>query len=134
MVYRIKDWIKHFEGSETRRNGNGKTERGQVRHWVKLPTKQGDGYATLLDHPDGAAHFGCWVAIVEIANNCDPRGTLVKKTANCQQNVAHSPESLGRIARIPVTLMEAALARLVEQVGWIERVDILPTDCQQNAA
>ncbi len=89
--------------------------------WLPLPNKQdGDGYTEFVDHPDGAAHFGCWVAILEVASKCDPRGTLLRDGAG---GVArpHDAASLARITRLPAALLEQAIARLLV-VGWLEAI------------
>jgi len=64
MIYCIKDWDRHFETHKTR----------ILKHltFVKLPNRQdGDGYTLLLDHPNGAAHYAAWVALVLVSS----RGT-----------------------------------------------------------
>jgi len=83
--------------------------------WVAMPVKQdGDGYTELLEHPHGASHFGAWVAIVQIAARCDPRGTLVRDGGK-----PHDSVSMSRMSRIPSKILDAAIERLVS-VGWLE--------------
>ena len=70
-LYRIVDWDKHFESAQSR-----KVER---LTWVRVPNKHdGEGYTELLDHPNGAAHYACWMAIVQVASKCQPRGSLLR--------------------------------------------------------
>lgn len=109
-MYRVVNWDKHFENNRTK----------EIKHltWVPFPNSHdGDGYTELLDHPNGAAHYGCWCAIVQIASKCDPRGTLLRDGAR-----EHDARSLGRMARIPEALMAEAIARLVDPVKWLEIV------------
>src|SRR5215204_7119419 len=100
-TYRIRDWGKHFE--------NNRTRDLKALHFVILPNKHdGDGYTELLDHPNGAAHYGAWVAIVQVASRgshlaggcgnpagcCECRGVMLRDGAK-----AHDPSSLARITR-----------------------------------
>lgn len=106
-AYRIRDWSKHFENNRTR-------ELKELR-FVILPNKHdGDGYTELLDHPNGAAHYGAWVAMVQVASKCDVRGTLMR-----DGDRPHDPASLSRLTRLPEKVFKEAIPRLV-QVGWIE--------------
>lgn len=106
-TYSIRDWSKHFENNRTR-------ELKELR-FVILPNKHdGDGYTELLDHPNGAAHYGAWVAIVQVASKCEMRGTLSRDGAR-----PHDACSLSRLTRIPASVFEEALPRLVS-IGWVE--------------
>lgn len=112
---RIRNWHRHFE--------NNRTRELKYMAWVPFPVKMdGDGYTELLDHPDGAAHFGFWCACVEVAARCDPRGTLLRDGAG-----PHNSRSLSRITRIPVKIIDAAIERLIS-IGWIE---VLPQPGQE---
>jgi hypothetical protein len=105
--YRIVDWDKHFE--------NNRSRQLQKLDWVPVPNRHdGDGYTELLDHPDGAAHLGAWLAIVQVASKCHPRGTLVR-----EGDRPHNPASISRITRVPAEVIEAAIKRLVD-IGWME--------------
>lgn len=124
-VYRIRDWSKHFENNRTR-------ELKELR-FVILPNKHdGDGYTELLDHANGAAHYGAWCSIVQVASKCDPRGTLLRDSAR-----PHDSGSLSRLTRIPKAVFDEALPRLVT-VGWlaVEHVeaDEQPQHNQQDGA
>ena len=110
-VYRITGWNKHFE--------NNRTRELKVMAWIPVPNKMdGDGYTELMEHPDGAAHFGAWYAILEVASKCDPRGTLLRNSGR-----PHDSASLSRITRIPTKVFDDALPRLVS-IGWIETYEI----------
>jgi hypothetical protein len=103
----IIDWDKHYEINRTREL--------KKMSWVPIPNKlDGDGYTLLVEHPNGAAHFGAWIALVEVASRCDKRGTLMR-----DNRTPHDIASLQRITRIPVKIWQEALPRLVS-IGWIK--------------
>jgi len=106
-VLRVKDWNLLFENNRTR----------GLKHldWVPIQNNlDGDGYTELVDHPNGAAHLGAWLAIVQIASRCQTRGMLTRDNGR-----PHTAESLARISRIPVVIFEEALPRLL-RIGWLE--------------
>lgn len=122
-ILRIVDWEENFENSRTRRIEN--------LRWVPIPNKHdSDGYTTILDHPDGPAHYACWVVITQVASKCHPRGTLLRAP---QQG--HDSASLARVTRIPQELFESAIPRLLA-VGWLERISsdgtALETGCHEG--
>ncbi len=80
----------------------------------------GDGYTELLDHPDGAAHYGAWIALLLIAAKCKPRGTLARSDGS-----PHNPATLRRLSGVSPAVYSAALARLVK-IGWIEVIQQIP--------
>jgi hypothetical protein len=54
--YRVKDWSKIYE--------NNRTRELKRMDWVPIPNKMdGDGFTELVDHPNGAAHLGAWLAL-----------------------------------------------------------------------
>ncbi len=110
MTYRIRDWNKHYE--------NNRTRELKRMDWVPIPNRMdGLGYSTLVDHPNGAAHLGAWLAIVEIASRREERGTLPQEGAGlCGDGLA---VALSRISRLPASLFLEVLPRLVE-IGWVE--------------
>ena len=106
-ILRITDWDKHFECSQSRNL--------KRMAWVPVRIKlAGDGYTQLLDHPNGAAHFGGWIGLVEVGATCEPRGTLLRGNGK-----PHDVESLSRITRIPVEILAEAIPRLLD-IGWLE--------------
>lgn len=119
-VYRIRDWDRHFENNRTRELKN--------LSWVPVPNKQdGDGYTEIMSHKNGAAHFGCWHAILQVASKCDPRGTLLRDGAR-----AHDFTSLSRITRIPESILIEAVERLLT-IGWVEIYDNPALGCDKTA-
>ena len=80
-AYRIVDWAHHFE--------NNRTKELKVLTWMRFPTKQdGDGYTDLLDHKDGAAHFGAWCALLQVAAKCGTRGTLLRDSGRPHDSIS----------------------------------------------
>lgn len=107
MTYSIRDWDRYFENNRTR-------ELKELK-FVIIPNKQdGDGYTELLDHPNGAAHFGAWCSMIQVASKCEPRGVLVRDGKK-----PHDSASLSRMTRIPKPVFDEALPRL-KSIGWIE--------------
>lgn len=115
-LLRIVNWQAHFENNRTR-------ELKRVS-WVPIPNRQdGSGYCALLDHPDGPAHFGTWIALLEVASKCGDtapsRGTLAKHVNGHSEPL--STADLARMTRIPKSVIEAAVVRLCE-IGWLEQI------------
>lgn len=114
MVYRIKDWDRHFE--------NNRTRELKRMDWVPVPNKHdGDGFTELLDHKNGMAHYGAWHLILQVASKCDPRGTLLRDGA-AGGKIPHTAESIARITRGVATTIKDAIDRLVS-IGWVESCD-----------
>lgn len=111
IFYRVVDGEK-FEKSRSR--------EVQKMSWVAVPNKlDGDGFSTLLDHPNGAAHYGAWMVILLVASKCEPRWTLTRDGVR-----PHDSTSLARISGIPKNVFDEVLVRLTEnEVGWLETVD-----------
>ena len=120
-VYRILDWDKHFE--------NNRSRTLKRLDWVPVPTKQdGDGYTELVGHKDGAAHLGCWLAIVQVAARCHPRGTLLRSSGGAVQGtpMPHDCDSLSRMTRLPSETLSEAMQRLCI-IGWLECLTLTAT-------
>lgn len=111
--YRIRNWNTLFE--------NNRTRELKRLDWVPVPNRMdGLGYVTLMSHPNGAAHFGAWLAIIEIASRQKDRGTL-------PQNGAGLSHSLAVISRIPATIFDEAVPRLLD-LEWMEQVTVIPQE------
>ena len=105
-LYTITDWAGHFENSRSR--------EVKWATFVCVPNKQdGDGYTELLDHPNGAAHYGAWMAIVLAASKCETRGRLMRDIG-----VPHDAKSLARMSRVPLAILNEAIPRLLT-IGWL---------------
>jgi len=120
-LYRIKDWDKHFENAQSR-----KVTR---LAYVLVPNKHdGDGYTELVcDHPNGPAHYGAWVATIQVGAKCEPRGSLMKDTG-----IPHDATSLSRKTRLPSELFTEAFPRLL-QIGWLEALTVELPDGYQSS-
>ncbi len=106
---RIRNWEWHFE--------TARTARLRTLTFICVPTKHdGDGYAELLDHPEGAAHYGAWICLLAVAAKSPKRGDLIR-----DQGVPHDAQSLSRKTRIPASVFIDAIPRLL-QIGWLEEV------------
>jgi hypothetical protein len=112
-VLRIKDWTVRYEVNRTREL--------KRMDWVPMPNSMdGDGYTELMNHRHGAAHLGAWLAIVQIASKCEPRGCLIRRCG-----APHDPESLSRISRISAKVFAEAIPRLLE-IKWLEEAGVKP--------
>lgn len=112
-LYRVRNWEKLYERNRT---------RDMVRmHWLALPVKiEGDGYLYLMDQENGAAIFGAFVAILEVAALCEPRGTLIRSTG-----VPHDERSLARKTRMDPAIISQALEHCTsKECKWLEFIDI----------
>jgi len=116
-LYKISGWSDHFE--------NNRTRDLKRMTFACIPNKQdGDGYTELLDHDDGPAHYGAWIALVLVASKGDKesRGILIR-----DNGTPHDPKSLQRMTRIPVRVWNEVLPRLV-LIGWLT-VEVLGPEC-----
>ena len=106
-MLRIKDWDAIYEKADTRKLAK--------MSWIAVPVKQdGDGYTELVTHTNGGFHLGAWLALLQIAAKCDPRGTLIRDTG-----LPHTPATLSRMSRLPVDMLSEAIPRLIA-IGWLE--------------
>ena len=138
----IVDWGKHYE--------NNRTRELKKMGWVSMPNRHdGDGYTQLLDHPNGAAHFGAWCALVEVASRCHIGGEPHNPAGKYRDSVKydssdhphgrgllmrekgepHNSNSLERITRIPISVWDEAIPRLAT-IGWIRICEISALDRQ----
>lgn len=106
-TYRIKDWEKHFETTESRRVINSR--------WLPLPNKQdGKGYRRIAQHRHGVSIFCAWVLILQIASKTPERGVLADHDGPLDA------EDLAAKTGFPVKIFEQALEFLSDaRVGWI---------------
>jgi hypothetical protein len=120
---RVRDWDALYE--------NNRTRGYKKLNWVPVPNKQdGDGYTELVSVPNGAAHLGAWLAILQVASRCDPRGVLQR-----EGHRPHDAASLARMTRLPVEVFEEAIPRLLGSIGWLEIVhgsDVIRQDAAES--
>lgn len=109
--YRIRNWDRLFETSESRKRVN--------LPWVAIPTKHdGKGYRRLM-REFGPAVYGAWILIVAVAAKCPTRGTLADADGPL------SALDLADKTDCPVEVIEQALVGLTnERIGWLEIVNL----------
>ncbi len=151
-VLRIKDWDALYE--------NNRTRELKTLDWFPMRNKHdGDGFTELLDHPNGIAHYGAWVLILQVASKCrevalrcnhpaPPCGeTIPQNPAPGCDNPAlrcggrgtllregarpHDAKSLARVTRGNEAIFNEVIPRLLE-MQWLEIIEV--TQLPQNPA
>lgn len=107
-VYVIRDWERLYENAQSR--------KCKQLSWVPMPNKHdGKGYRRLMKLKDGAAIYGAWCLIVQVASKCPTRGELVDD--------AGSPllaEDLSDKTGVKSEIFERAFQVLSDKsIGWI---------------
>jgi len=110
MAYRIRDWCAHFE--------RDRTKQWKRIDWVPIPNKQGSGYRRIMAEKNGLEIFGAWIALVEVASTCDPRGDLSK----------HPLSVLSLLTLIPEPKLVLSIKYLSQTLDWIEDVTNLDSN------
>jgi hypothetical protein len=113
---RVRDWQEIYENHRTR-------ELKDIK-WVPVPNKlDGDGYTALMDHPNGAAHYGAWMAMLLIASKCSERGLLC--VAGPRGKAPMTARIFARLSRLPAETFEEVIPRLLsDDIYWLEEVDL----------
>ncbi len=131
-MYRVKDWDSLYENNRSR-------EVAELE-WVPFKNQHdGDGFTELLDHPNGMAHFGAWVLLVQVASKCGkpavkcgagetPRGTLRRDNGK-----PHDARSIARMSGGDVAILEEAIPRFLD-IGWLEQIPDDSTTCNEPQA
>lgn len=111
VIYRIKEWQRVFEGHQERKKLKGKMT------WVRIPTAVTIAYRRLMRLPNGPMVYGCFVALVRVASQCEVRGTLARNGRGL------TPGELEDLTDIPEEVMSEAMETLAsERVGWLEPI------------
>jgi len=110
MMYRIRDWERHYEKAESR--------RVKTLNWIPIPTRHdGSGFRRVAAHERAPDLFAAWVLIVEVAAKMPTRGRLIKDgkplTAKDLHYRTGFPEAIFDLAFQTLTAPE---------IGWLERV------------
>ncbi len=101
ITYQIREWSEKYENNRSR-------ELKRIE-WFALTNDLGDDrYAELIDHPDGPAHYGAYVAILCVASRCEPRGVLIR-----DGDRPHDAASLARLTRFPRAIIDTVIPRLM---------------------
>lgn len=107
MKIRIRDWEENFEQDRSK----------QWKHlkWVPIPNKQGVGYKKIMAEKNGLEIFACWIALVQSASRCNPRGDLSKYTLH----------DLALDTMISDKILEDAILYLSQVLDWVEVIENL---------
>jgi len=106
-IYQVANWQDRYE--------NNRTRELKAMAWVPVPNSHdGDGYTVLVCRENGAAYLGAWLAILQVASRCDPRGTLLR---DCQK--PHDAASIARMTRLPEDIIKATLDVCVNECNWL---------------
>jgi hypothetical protein len=134
VVYRIRDWERHFE--------KAKSKTIERCAYVCLPNKQdGVGFARIMAEVDGMALFGVWTAIVQACsrqgkgrsgwltdNGNPPRGfsgIVGRPQNNYHFGIPWTAEELAFRWRRPVVEIDRALSLIADiKIGWLERLHL----------
>lgn len=111
MTYRIKDWDKHFETTESRKL--------KKLHWTAFPNKHdGSGYKMLWKlYPSDAVEVFCaFVLMVEVASKCPIRGYLINNA-----NEPLTPGLLSLKTEAPEAIFIKAF-KILPRLGWLEQI------------
>jgi hypothetical protein len=117
IVYRVKEWDRHFENSRSR-------EVEHCRH-VCLPNRQdGLGLTAVLKESDGLAIFGFFILLVErLSQQRQPRGGWMAGDG-VPNGRPWTTSDMSFLWRRPEEEVKRALEVLTSpEVGWIEAVD-----------
>jgi len=112
-LYKIRDWSELFE--------NNRTRDMKAMAWIPVPNNHdGYGYTTVVGRKNGAAIYGAWMVILQVASKCEPRGTLLRSP---QQ--PHDAASISRMTRIPEQDIQNALDICSEETQWLEVTEVV---------
>ncbi len=123
-IYAIADWKARFENSRSR--------EVKALTWHQMPVLLADPvYATIVSSEGGAAIFGAFVALVQVAAQGSPRGAITFPNGK-----PHTASSLALLTRMPLELIENTL-RVATELGWLvsppHSADEVPTRCRPSA-
>ena len=106
-LYSIANWGTLYE--------NNRTRELRSMSWVPVPNSHdGDGYTLLVCRKNGAALLGAWLAILQVASRCDPRGTLMRDGQK-----PHDAASISRMTRLPEEIIQEALDVCTKECNWL---------------
>jgi hypothetical protein len=114
-MWRIKDWNRLFETSESRKI--------KSLSKVMVPNKHdGKGFSRISRRPDACEIFCAWILMLQLASKMPIRGDLADGDGPL------SYESMADKTRYPATIFETACKVLSSnEIRWIE--DVQPGDC-----
>ena len=110
LLYRIIGWDA-FENHESRKL--------KSLSWVAMPNHHdGAGYRSLVERPNGAALYGAWCVLVQIASRCPPpRGRIMSPGGPLGAN------ELALKTGIPAATFDELFKIACDpSVGWLESI------------
>lgn len=111
-LYRIKNWSEIYE--------NNRTRDIKTMSWLPIPIKlNGDGFTLTMEQDNGLQLFGAFIILLEIAANCNPRGTLIRS-----DGTPHDCRSLVRLSRMKVRDCEKCLEFYSTVCKWLKIEEI----------
>jgi len=112
-MYKIRDWEKYYETSETR--------KWKTLKWLPLPVKlDGRNYRRMmkLKRKKGAAVYGCWCSLLAVATKGVPRGSFQDSTGN-----AFTLDDMELMTEMPQSLIRETLSIVSKPPYlWVESV------------
>lgn len=107
-AFRIRDWDKHFENSESRKY--------KSLSWVPIKNKHdGKGYRRVAAHPQAVQILCAWYLIVEVASKMPERGVLADEDGPL------TPADLSFMTGLPEQIFDTALKALSHNsIRWID--------------
>ena len=108
-MYRVKDWLKHYENHETRKL--------KTLKWVPVPNRHdGAGFRRIAELPDNCEIFTAWILLLEIASKSEIRGNLPALPADAAYKTG-----------FPKIIFEKAYTVLSDKnIDWIESYEESP--------
>lgn len=114
-MIRIKNWETIYEDHRTR-------ELKRPMEWVPFKISfSGYGYTYLMEEfkDKGAAYFGTFVLLAELAGKSPRRGSLLRSNGT-----PYEPKGIARVLRISVELVTETIAACSsDECDWLENVD-----------
>lgn len=111
-AYRIKDWDKHYEVSQSRK----------IKHmtWVAMPNSlTGNGFRVIRLHKRATDLLAAWVLLLRLASMMGQRGLFVSDGGRALVAADIADET-----KYPEELFEFALPELCRKdIGWLEYTD-----------
>lgn len=110
-VYVIKDWDLLYETYESKRLVRGVS-------WVAMPNKHdGKGFRRLIREKDGAAMYGAWSLLVQVASKCPVRGVLADldgalDAVDLEDKTGIAAQCFERTLKVVVS----------ERIGWMRAI------------
>lgn len=107
----------HIVGWESYEHPDTKRSNANMP-WVKTPTDHnGLSFIEIISHESGAAHFGVWNLLLQLAANGTPRGWLITNSGRIM-----GAKEIALKTRAKEPIVAEALSRLIA-VGWLEELE-----------